>query len=498
MSVLRNVIFNLRERITSPDLNQLQAEAAVNSQAAARAQALSGVETTLTPGPVTRDNRGQCSGLAPTLTGVANTLNLSPGLLATYSPAYPAPIAGQAFTGWRLFNSLDLGTVTGLSVPIPAGAPTWYLLEARVGQAITNEMRDIKNTITALFVPTSVPKDLTPTLETQWIAGVAGGKWPAFSGSEWVPICFVARTNVGGIITTSDVHDVRPLPSDLHGFASQAAQSRQGTFNFQTLGGNLLELTTVEPAIHQGVPLEFGAFTGTVGNLDLSTILDTNDGAFIAQANYHLYIAPQRGRASRPMINPYARGRLVLSTVIPTLIPSGGVDALPRERVWMNDSVMVDPGAGASIFPGGAIYIGTLCRNIANTGFARQTQSGRVVRIDGFAGDMGTKVYTQAGTVVNVFGIPPCAVVTQIGCRWSVTGALAAQIVIGFDSYGVPGGSLASNAVAGSVFQGQFSFDYEAAYDGADPTISSVAVVDTAGVAPATWTATLVPEGWTW
>lgn len=499
MSILQSIIFNVRERILSSDLNNLQADAAVNSQAATRAQSRSGIETTTLPSALTRQNLAQASGLVPS-PGVANSIDLSPGILATYSPAYPAPTPGQAFTGWRQFNSLDAGTVTNVVVPTPVGLPTWYLVEARCGQSIQNLVRDIKNTLTNIFNPTNVPKILTTTMETQTVAGVAGGGWPTPSGAEWVPLALVRRTNLGGVVAVADLYDVRPLPSDLLTYPSQAAQNRQGQVDWQIIGGGTdeIELTTVEPPVAQGVALEAGYFAAGLGsNLDLSTVLDVNDGAFVAQTLYHLYIAPFEGLAPRNADLPYQRGRLILSTVLPSRLPFGFVVNAANERVWANDATMLDPGPGGLVAVGEAIYLGSVMRNTGNNSFAKAFQVGRHVRTDGELGDYGTKTYTQAGSVVQAFALPPCAQVVDVAMAFQsvAPGPVSAQV--DWNTYGGIGGHV-SSSIVGPTIGGEIEFRYDAPYDGADIVVTSATVLDTAGAAPLTWFLVLSPVGWEW
>ena len=499
MSILRSVIFNIRERITSGDLNQLQAEAAVNSQAAARAQSRSGAEVTALPIPFQgRNNLKQLSGLAPT-PGAADVIELTPGSLATYSPTYPLPTPPLAYTSWKFFNGLDAVANLPIAVPIPVGLPQWYLLEARVGEAITSQVRDIRNLFTGIFAPALVPKALDTTLETQFVAGVPGGGWPTPTGAEWVPICQIRRTNVGGLIPAADVWDLRPLPSDLQGYASQAAQNRQGAFDWRVVAPNSLELTTVEPARAQGLSLEAGAFTvGIFAALDLTTVHDVLDGAFLASTSYHLYLAPWWGTAPRRLDLPYTRGRLILSTQAPTLAPFGAVTLAPSDRVWSNSGVMLDPGPGGTVQIGEAIYLGSVQRNQLNNGFALSSSTSRHVRCNGEQADYGQKTYTQAGAVVQPFAVPPCATGVDVALAFGFTGPGPATATVLITQYGIVGTGGATATVAGPTIQGETEFAYDAAYDGPDPVVTAAAVQDALGAAPPTWFLILSPVGWRW
>lgn len=501
MSILRSVIWNVLERITSVDLNNLQAIAAVNSQAAARTQSRSGVEQSVLPLAFdVRDNLAQVAGLEPTITGVADTLELTAGSLVTKSAAYPAPIPGEDFTPWRMYNGLD-GSATSLTVPFPVALPTWYLLEARVGENVTSAVADIWNTTTKVFAPALVPKQRTTTLETQWKAGTAGGNWPSKTNANgWVPICYVLRAPGGGVIAESDVYDVRPLPSDLLTYASAKALNRQGLFNWKTTGANTIELTTVEPAVALGLSLEAGNFTaGTYVDLDLSTILDANDGSLSASTTYYLYIAPLRGLAPSRLDRKLTRGRLVLSSVAPTAMPYGGGPLANCGRVLTNSAQIVDPGvAGTWVNVAEGILVGAFRRNAANTAFVPMHQMGRTVRCEGSTTEMGEKRFTNTGPSTKPWAVPAYALTEKIGVDWTAANGAPISVSIQFTEYGTPAaGNRSNTSVRPASLNNGFDFEYQAEFDGADPTLTAY-ISDAAGAAPATYVISVTPRGWTW
>lgn len=495
MSVIRDIIFNVRERILSSDLNNLQAIGVVTTQAAARVQSRSGIETSIVPGPVTRENLGQVAGLVATITGVADTLDLTPGNLTTYSPSYPAPIVGQPFTAWRMYVGLDAGVTTTLATPIPGGADTWYALEARVGDAVTTASRDIRSTITNLFAPQVVNKFRNTTLETQWVAGTPGtGKYPSFTGGEWVPIAFVYLASGGGVIADWQVIDVRPLPSDLQGLASMAAVNRQGRFDWRVTGNNTIELTTVEPAVCQGLPLEYGAFNlGAFADLDLTTVAD----AAMAAGMWHLYIAPVKGRAPRP--DRYGRGRLVLSQGSdPTLTPFAGLSAIGAERVWSNSVAIVDPQAGPTVMIGEGIYIGSFQRDGTNSFFEKAYCVNRHVRVDGIGGGYGLKFYSNGGNTTPTFQIPNVARLIEMGAECSSDAVGPATATLHWLQYATAGAGRVSATVAGPTITGEFELTYDAVYDTTDPLFTTAIVKDAAGATPGTWAISVWPTGYLW
>lgn len=495
MSILRSKIWNVRERVISSKLNQQQAIAAVNSQDAVLSVASSGVGQVALPVPfVGVERRGYAVGLEATLTGNPDTLDVQPGVLLTWSPSYPAPTPGEAFSPWRMYDGSQDPVLT-LPVPIP-GVPTWYLLEARVGMTTINATRSIRSLITGLFAPQVVPDEQVPTLETQWKAGAPGGGWPAPTGGEWVAIALVQRAGGGGVIAAADVYDVRQRPADVVNYAAQAAQNRQGVVDFQTTGANTVALRTQQPPLAQGLPLEAGYVGGGIyTDLDLSTIVDTST-PLAASTVFYLYLAPYFGLAPRNVGNPYVRGRLVLSSTPPTIIPAGNNNPDPTERVWVNSGNLADPGPGGTVWTGEGILIGSFARNSTNTGFVESFQTNRRVRLRGTTAEAGRKRYTQAGNTIGAFLIPLCAQVLDVGVDWTASGANPVDVEIVYAYFG--GAAFTQGAAARPVVGASFGFQYESAFDGPDPTLASVLIVDSAGAIPATYQIDVTPRGYTW
>jgi hypothetical protein len=502
MSILRSVIWNPRQRVTSTGLNQQQAMAAVNSQMGVRAVATSGIDQVALPIPFAgRDQRQQVAGLEPGPGVAPDTIELTPGALSTWSPAYPAPIPGEATTPWRAWSGLDDPSGPAVpTVPTPAIGPAWYLLEARVGEVVTSAVRDIRQLFTNLFAPQLVPVERTPTIEFQWTAGADGGPFPAFSpsGNGWVPICYVYRTNVGGPVAAADIYDVRFQPADALLYPAQRAQSRDGQFDLRTGAGNLVTLLTRSPAIAQGVALEWGSFSGVlVSELDLSTVLDPNDVAFAASTTYYLYLAPYRGIGIRRMDQPYQRGRLVLSTVQPTQLPSGGTSLIPNETWWTNSAPLAAPAPYAlGVQVGEGTLVGAVIRNAANTGWVEMVQVGRSARIE-LTQDAGYFRQTNLGPSSAPWLCPVMAQEERLELHWGAANGAPISVEVQFTDFGGTGFVSGAGVIPNSLNNAS-PFDYCAAADGVVPTITGWFVSDAAGAPPATYSLTVLLRGWTW
>lgn len=502
MSILSSIIFNIRERVTSGDLNNLQAWAAKNSQQALRTIATGGAgnEATFLPG-VFLEHRALFGGLAPSPGAAPDTLDIGSGSLLNYQPSFPPPLAGEPFSPWRFYDSLDATPTQPPTVPIPAIGPKWYLLEARVSESIASQVRDIRQLFTNLFAPQLVPKIRTTTLEYQWIAGADSGPFPSPTGvNGWRPLCFVFRTNVGGVVLASQVYDVRLLPSDVANWPSQRAQNREGSHDIATAAApsNEVSIITREPALALGVPLEVGRdAVGALTRLDLSTVLDVNDVAFAPSTTYYLYLCGYRGLPMRRLDQPYERGRIICSTQPPTRVPFG-VGTSPTELCWVNGAALLDPGPGQGAGPltGEAILVGAVIRNVANTGWVKMIQTGRSARCEGQTGGAGNKNWNQGGSTIGVFLAPAMARSLACGLSWTAIGGQPTQVALVFPYFGGIGSFM--HAQAAPAVGGLAEFQIESAVDGVDPAFAPPLVTNALGAVPVTWDVNVFPKGWRW
>ena len=80
-------------------------------------------------------------------------------------------------------------------------------------QTLETDNRDIFNTGTGLFVPTSVTKASAQQLQYRIRYGSSGGGLPALQ-SGWLPLCVARIPNTAATWDTVDLWDVRPLAGD--------------------------------------------------------------------------------------------------------------------------------------------------------------------------------------------------------------------------------------------------------------------------------------------
>jgi hypothetical protein len=136
-------------------------------------------------------------------------------------------------------------------------------------------------------------------------------------------------------------------------------------------------------------------------------------------------------------------------------------------------------------------------RNALNNGFALAFQTGRHVRTNGEQGDYGQNTYTQAGSTVQPFAVPPHVAVVDVALAFQSTdpGPVSAQV--DWNTYASASGHV-SSSIVGPTISGETEFRYDAAYDGPDLVVTGATVLNTAGAAPATWFLVLSPVGWEW
>jgi len=152
-------------------------------------------------------------------------LRLNGGVIETSSGLVFARQNGQAND--PIDSSLRMGRVdvgggfvsTGLAVPASGGAVVYYLIEAQVVQAVTNQNRDIKNPVDQTFSPVSIPKIRLNGVQFFITAGSAT-TLPA-SDPDRVPIAALRVPVAPATPTSADLIDLRPFAGDRAGGVGQ-------------------------------------------------------------------------------------------------------------------------------------------------------------------------------------------------------------------------------------------------------------------------------------
>lgn len=335
MAGLSNEVFNNSERGVSDDMNALQALIGRDLMDLFRFMSMTangGVRNVVLGGLVA----------SPSGSDVA----ISVGALMQDS-ATLAPVPGALDSTYRLGVLRTPATVV---MPSP-GATTYYLIEAQMIEATTNESRDIF-TPPSTWTPTNVPKQRVRGIQFQLVTG--GANAPTPSGGNWVPIAVVRRPGGGGPVASTDIFDVRP-EVDLSE-RPQVPQIDEGQMRF-TNGTNLF----YSPGVRvRGL--------GGTRQFQLAANVDLNTAEFLATglvlaANtwYYLYLAPWGTTGLNPRTDAYSsKGVLVLSSVAPGIQRRTNSNLIALPAPW-NGSGSVDAGD--------AYCIGAVLRNAGNTGW---------------------------------------------------------------------------------------------------------------------------------
>lgn len=243
----RRKIFNLLERLTSGDLNDVQSYVTRSRAQASR-----------------RLHQAPSSGFDPWLSGFGNPdsttnpaadygtrhdvlgglmvrpdlpsdLLVDPGSVAFFAPGYTGLTAEDS-----PYIVVDSPGVTSTGVltftPNGSGTPRIDIIECRpVDTLITSQVRDIFNIVTRIFNPTLVEKVREARLEFRIRLGTPDAGFPALD-ADWCPLAFcVVQTGASGF-NQSDFYDVRPLVTERSN-ASSTGASTNGTSRF--LGGEI-------------------------------------------------------------------------------------------------------------------------------------------------------------------------------------------------------------------------------------------------------------------
>jgi hypothetical protein len=213
-------VFNLRERLLSPDFNRMQrfAGAALSQlalrmfgQAAiANAAAAPGikVDPTVVPGATAPVSHRVVGGLMVRC-DAPGYLTVDAGSAAFWKTDYSTD---SDDSDWILIDSAGVTSTGTLTFSTNAGPGIRIdVVECTPSEVVTEqESRDIYNTDTALYTPTLVNKVKVGSLTFRIRQGTAGAGIPD-NQSGWCPLAVVAVTSTATGFSTCDVYDVRPL-----------------------------------------------------------------------------------------------------------------------------------------------------------------------------------------------------------------------------------------------------------------------------------------------
>lgn len=269
-------------------------------------------------------------------------------------PAAPEPLESQ----YRIATLLSPLLVTA---PAP-GSDTWYLLEAQPDDVVAStQTRDIWDTGGGVWVPTSVPKRTERRVTTQWVTGTST-QAPAPSGADWIPLAIVFRPAGGGAVLPEHVLDARRIWDSLDAQREIAigvdhnADRHLATVSVPDTASSSIHLAA--SARINGQRLWFfnnGPFDPTgAGYRDPSYTVAANGWAY-------LYLVPWQGLAivDTRRAAQSGKGVLMLSNVAPFAGTTRNSAAL----------TLPAPFGVATVGANGAVCVGALRRNAANTGW---------------------------------------------------------------------------------------------------------------------------------
>lgn len=394
MSGADHITFNVRERPSSTDWNNLQSmeartlndlERYIQSAKLAGNSSVTGTIRNCVP-----------DGLLVTPNGA--DVSISAGVLMQETTTL-APAPGSLDSSYRM----GINRVATTQVMPAPGVTTFYLLEGQVAEVTTTtESRDILDPATGSFVPTNVPKQVERHIVFQLTAG--GASAPAPVGGNWVPIAIIRRPGGGGAVVVSDVIDARPLAfnGELHPLYPRV-----------DLGFLYTDL-----AISDGVRLNaimdgIGGVRSVLsvgGNISLSAaeILQPALG-IAANTWYFLYLAPWAGThriAGYQSTTAVVDGVLVLSDVVPS-----------EERLNSAPISLPAPFSVTQAPVNSSYMVAAVRRNAANTGWA-QMQSSDLREFDYMGGvtNIATVAFLNPpGTGANA--VAPAATIIPAKCK---------------------------------------------------------------------------------
>ncbi len=315
----KRLVFNVRERLVSDDLNRLQAVDAAEQAARLRGfhndavgdwYSAGGLQTPITSSSPSLS--GDVYGGLMVQPDNAGYYLIQPGVAGFLDPTG----VGLEDNPYRLIN--DPGVQTPAALPFTSnaggGSPRWDVVECQpVDTVISQESRFIFNPATGIASSILVDKVKAGRLTYRVRTGTVGGGFPGVA-TGWMPLAVICAPAGSSSLLTSDVWDVRPLvrervrsnPVDGGtgvGFApirqaeyrfrlaaSATANlwigSAESTFNGYQAGG-ILERSTPSTLAQFGSTGVAGGRSGLV-NVDLADNLSPGF-ALGANANVYLY-----------------------------------------------------------------------------------------------------------------------------------------------------------------------------------------------------------------
>lgn len=350
-----NILFNLLERATSPDWNNVQAMEARSALDRLR-YGLGDVVYPSSAGsvPTFAARPKILGGLEVSPTG--SDVTVAPGALLQDS-AILVPAPGPLDSTYRLGVNRAAELV---SMPSP-GADSWVLIEGQMENVVTaTETRPIFDEGAGAFVPTpGIVKQQERQVAFQ-ITTLAGSV-PPFTGGDWVPLAVVFRPGGGGSVLASHIFDIRPLwtagfARENEVFTSGLGRSPEARSKYSaglvTASSDLIDIEA-EAYSYRGERLWYGG-------LIFSTAPFIENGfANVASTFRFIYLAPYRGGQIRNFAGGNGQGNclVILSAVAPNA--SG------------RNSGAITPAApwSTAIPAGDAMCVGAVLRDAANTGW---------------------------------------------------------------------------------------------------------------------------------
>ena len=278
------IIYTQRERALSRDLVDLQA-----LQNRANAMLASGVSSPEKLSGITArpPNAWWVAGLS--FAYVSGGIRVNGGMVGVLQPTYPST-PGPLDSPYRIGAMYDYQ-----DIPLgPVGANTWYIIEARVGDALTlQEPRDVYDPATGTFVPTLVEKRREYQLELRARSNPGNPNNIPTLDPDWVPLWAVEWTPAN---QAGRVEDLRVTLQDvLQDRPSQAFARSQRC---------VMPHTTTTAVRVEAVVETYSGRAGVLANMDGgfvlgSQLIDVVDpeilepGAALTDFGWHyLYVAP--------------------------------------------------------------------------------------------------------------------------------------------------------------------------------------------------------------
>lgn len=207
---------------------------------------------------------------------LANDLLVDPGSIGMYTPSYAGLTAEDS--PYIVVDDPGVQSTGVLTFTPNAGAgPRIDMIECRaVPVTVETTTRDIYDSTTQAFVPTSVPKVTKAQLEYRIRLGTVNAGFPA-PAQEWCPLAYcVVQVGATGF-TQADFYDVRPLvPERTAMFGKSNVAPSDGQHGFTTAG--VFE-RQIQPALNEC----YGYFNGAFNNYRIGGMLYRNTASSLAE-----------------------------------------------------------------------------------------------------------------------------------------------------------------------------------------------------------------------